>query len=36
VLRGVPGYRLLYRSPPTLLQTNGAPSDFFRLYELAP
>jgi hypothetical protein len=36
VLEGVSGYRLVYRSPPSLLQTNGAPSDFFRLYELAP
>ncbi|MBL8858200.1 MAG: hypothetical protein JNL28_06845 [Planctomycetes bacterium] len=33
-LTGVPGYRLLYRSPPSILQSNGAPTDFFRLYVL--
>jgi hypothetical protein len=35
VLEGVPGFELLYRSPPELVQSNGAPSDFFRLYRLS-
>jgi hypothetical protein len=33
-LASVPGFELLYRSPPDLVQSNGAPSDFFRLYRL--
>jgi len=33
-LRSVPGFRLLYRSPSDIVQSNGAPTDFFRLYEL--
>lgn len=33
-LRGVPGYRLLYRSPPAIRQSDGSPTDFYRLYEL--
>jgi hypothetical protein len=33
-LRGVPGYELLYRSPPTILQRDGSPYDLFRLYRL--
>ena len=33
-LTGVPGYRLLYRSPADLRQVNGRPSDLYRLYEL--
>lgn len=36
VLRSVPGYTLLWRSPDTLRQSNGEPTDFFRLFELAP
>ena len=35
-LAGVPGYRLLYRSPPSIRQSDGSPADFFRLYELLP
>jgi hypothetical protein len=34
VLEGVPGFRLLYRSPPTIRQSDGSPADFFRLYEI--
>ncbi len=33
-LRSIPGYRLLYRSPGDLRQPNGAPTDFYRVYEL--
>jgi hypothetical protein len=33
-LGGVPGFELLYRSPPTILQSNGAPYDLYRLYRL--
>ncbi len=33
-LKGVPGYELVYRSPRGILQSNGAPTDFFRLYRL--
>jgi Q-cell neuroblast polarisation len=36
VLESVPGYRLLYRSPAGILQSDGSSTDFFRLYELAP
>jgi hypothetical protein len=36
VLRSIPGYRLLWRSPPDIRQPNGAPSDFFRIFELSP
>lgn len=32
VLADIPGFELLWRSPPELLQTNGRPSDFYRLY----
>jgi hypothetical protein len=35
-LERVPGYRLLYRSPATIRQSDGSPADFFRLYELLP
>jgi hypothetical protein len=35
VLGSIPGYRLLYRSPPTIRQPSGAPTDFFRLFELS-
>lgn len=35
-LENVPGWRLIYRSPPSIRQSNGAPTDFFRLYELVP
>jgi hypothetical protein len=34
-LAGVPGFELVYRSPPGIRQSNGAPADFFRLYRLA-
>jgi len=34
VLRGVPGFELLYRSPDSIRQINGAPYDFFRLYRV--
>ena len=33
-LRGLEGFELLYRSPPTILQSNGDPYDFYRLYAL--
>ena len=33
-LAAVPGFELVYRSPPTILQANGAPYDFFRLYRV--
>lgn len=33
-LRTVPGYELIYRSPPTIRQRDGSPYDFFRLYRL--
>ncbi len=36
ILTGVPGYKLLYRSPPRIRQSDGSPADFFRLYELEP
>lgn len=36
VLGSLRGYRLLYRSPESLRQANGRPSDFYRLYELVP
>ncbi len=36
-LHDIPGYRLLYRSPPDLLHSqSGQPSDFYRLFELVP
>jgi hypothetical protein len=35
-LESVPGYRLLYRSPARIVQSDGSASDFFRLYEVAP
>jgi len=31
----VPGFRLVYRSPPTIRQSDGSPADFFRLYEVS-
>ena len=34
-LRGVPGFELIYRSPQTILQTNGEPYDLYRLYRLS-
>jgi hypothetical protein len=34
VLRSVPGYRLVWRSPPDLRLPDGSPSDFVRLYRL--
>ena len=33
-LEGVEGFRLLYRSPPDIVQSNGEPYDFFRLYRI--
>lgn len=36
VLEGIPGYRLLYRSPDRFRFRGGEPTDFYRLYELAP
>jgi len=36
VLGNVPGYRLLYRSPASIRQSDGSPADFFRVYELLP
>ena len=35
-LESIPGYELLYRSPPDVRQSNGEPYDFYRLYRLAP
>jgi hypothetical protein len=35
-LRSVPGYELVYRSPRGILQSNRAPTDYFRLYRLTP
>jgi hypothetical protein len=35
-LGSLPGYRLRYRSPATLRQSNGQPSDLYRLFELVP
>ncbi|MAF64385.1 MAG: hypothetical protein CMJ84_01825 [Planctomycetes bacterium] len=34
LLEGVEGYRLLYRSPPDIRQSDGTPYDFFRLYRI--
>ena len=34
VLRGVPGFELVYRSPESIRRADGRPSDFFRLYRL--
>jgi hypothetical protein len=34
VLAGVPGFELVWRSPPGIRMQNGAPTDFFRLYRL--
>jgi hypothetical protein len=34
VLKNVSGFRLLYRSPLGILQSNGEPTDFFRLYAI--
>ena len=34
VLRSVPGFELVFRSPPSIRQINGEPYDFFRLYRL--
>ena len=35
VLRSIPGYELLWRSSPTIMQSDGkTPSDFFRLFRL--
>lgn len=36
VLESVPGYELLYRSPAGIRQSDGTPTDFFRLYALSP
>lgn len=36
VLRSIPGFTLVWRSPRTLVQSNGEPTDFFRLFELSP
>jgi hypothetical protein len=36
VLTRVPGFRLLYRSPRWIVQSDGSPTDFFRLYALEP
>jgi hypothetical protein len=35
-LESVPGFRLVYRSPSWIRQSNGSPADFYRLYEIAP
>ncbi|MBK7643203.1 MAG: hypothetical protein IPJ19_09155 [Planctomycetes bacterium] len=35
-LESIPGYKLLWRSSPALRQSNGRPSDFYRLFELLP
>jgi hypothetical protein len=35
-LENVPGWRLLYRSPQDIRQSNGAPTDFFRVYRADP
>jgi hypothetical protein len=35
VLTGVPGFELVYRSPPSIRQMNGEPYDFFRLYRVS-
>jgi hypothetical protein len=35
-LRSVTGYELVYRSPRGILQSNGAPADFFRLFRITP
>ncbi len=34
VLENVPGFELVYRSPTTIRQSNGAPYDLFRLYRV--
>jgi len=34
VLSSIPGFELVYRSPPTVLQRNGEPYDLYRLYRL--
>jgi hypothetical protein len=34
-LASVPGFELLYRSPATILQSNGAPYDLYRLYRVS-
>lgn len=34
-LRSIPGYELVARSPATILQSNGKPTDFYRVYRLA-
>jgi hypothetical protein len=34
VLESVPGFRLIYRSPPEIIDENGRPADLMRLYEL--
>ncbi|MEX1025065.1 MAG: hypothetical protein WD226_08300 [Planctomycetota bacterium] len=36
VLESVAGFELLYRSPPSITQQNGAPYDLFRWYRLTP
>jgi hypothetical protein len=36
VLAGVPGFRLLYRSPDSIRFADGDPTDFYRLYRLDP
>jgi hypothetical protein len=36
VLTRVPGFRLLYRSPRGIVQSDGSPTDFFRLYSVEP
>ena len=34
VLVSIPGYELVERSPASILQSNGMPTDFYRLYKL--
>lgn len=34
VLDSIPGYELIARSPASILQSNGRPTDFYRLYRL--
>ena len=35
-LGAIPGFELLYRSPPEIVGVAGVASDYFRLYRIAP
>ena len=35
-LSGVPGYRLIYRSPEAIHNGDGSPTDYYRLYRIEP